>query len=68
MINYRRVNWVKNSKCAVRYYFDIYLKNVIVDPPISVPYLMVFWSAKSSADSIGVAILSTVKKAAKFAV
>ena len=34
----------------------------------AVPYEMSFWSDKSSADSIGVAILSTVKKAAKFAV
>ena len=40
----------------------------MVDPPSNVPYEMSFWSAKSSADSIGVDILSTVKKAAKFAV
>ena len=40
----------------------------MVDPPIKVPYLMEFWSDKSSAFSIGVTILSTVRKAARLAV
>ena len=40
----------------------------MVDPALTVPYSMEFWSARSSALSIGVIILSTVKKAAKFAV
>ena len=44
------------------------LKNDIVDPSMSVPYEMSLWSAKSSADSIGVDILSTVRKAARLAV
>ena len=44
------------------------LKNVIVDPPNNVPYWIRDWSAKSSAFSIGVDILSTVRKAARLAV
>lgn len=43
-------------------------KNVIVEPPSSVPYEMSCWSARSAAFSIGVIILSTVRKAARFAV
>lgn len=43
-------------------------KNVIVEPPSSVPYDISVWSAKSAAFSIGVIMRSTVRKAAKFAV
>jgi len=44
------------------------LKKVIVEPPFSVPYLMTFCLAKSSADSIGDRIRSTVRNAARLAV
>lgn len=44
------------------------LKNVIVVPLSSVPYAIFVCAARSSAFSIGLTILSTVKKAAKFAV
>ena len=40
----------------------------MVDPPLRVPYEISFCLAKSSAFSIGVIILSTVRKAARFAV
>ncbi len=40
----------------------------MVEPPTRVPYLISLWSARSSADSMGVAIRSTVRKAAKLAV
>lgn len=43
-------------------------KNVIVAPPLIAPYLMTFWRAKSSADSMGDFIRSTVRKAARLAV
>ena len=36
----------------------------MVDPPESVPYEISLWSARSSADSMGVAMRSTVRKAA----
>ena len=44
------------------------LKKAPVDPDSTQPYLILVCFAKSSADSIGDAILSTVKNAAKFAV
>lgn len=44
------------------------LKNVIVEPACNVPYAISDCSAKSSVDSIGVDILSTVRNAAKLAV
>jgi len=50
--------------CFVR----LTLKNVIVDPLSSVPYEISVCPAKSSAFSMGVIILSTVRKAARFAV
>lgn len=40
----------------------------MVEPPDKVPYAISVCSAKSAAFSMGVIILSTVKKAAKFAV
>ena len=40
----------------------------MVEPPFSVPYWMSDWPARSSAFSMGVAILSTVRKAARLAV
>ena len=43
-------------------------KKAEVDPPWTEPYLILCCLAKSSADSIGDSILSTVKKAAKLAV
>lgn len=43
-------------------------KKVHVDPPWIVPYAIFVCLAKSSADSIGETIRSTVKKAARFAV
>ena len=44
-------------------------KNVIVEPPSSVPYdISCLFSARSAAFSIGVIIRSTVRKAARFAV
>lgn len=47
---------------------ELTLKNVIVDPLSRVPYEISVCPARSSAFSIGVIILSTVKNAAKFAV
>ena len=44
------------------------LKKVMVEPPLSVPYAISFCLARSSAFSIGVIILSTVRKAARLAV
>ena len=44
------------------------LKKVMVEPPLSVPYLMTFCLARSSADSMGDCIRSTVRKAARLAV
>ena len=44
------------------------LKNAPVDPDSTQPYLILVCLAKSSADSIGDSIRSTVKKAAKLAV
>lgn len=56
-------------------YFSIYLterrltlKKVIVDPSLTAPYSILVCLAKSSAESIGESILSTVRKAAKLAV
>jgi len=43
-------------------------KNSLVDPPSSVPYCMSVCLDKSSADSIGVNMRSTVRKAARLAV
>ena len=43
-------------------------KKAPVDPDSTQPYLILVCFARSSADSIGEAILSTVKNAAKFAV
>lgn len=40
----------------------------MVDPPSTVPYLISVCFARSSADSIGDCILSTVRKAARLAV
>jgi hypothetical protein len=44
------------------------LKNVKVDPLFLVPYAMAVCLARSSADSMGDTILSTVRKAARLAV
>ena len=50
-------------------YFTINtLKNARVDPDSRHPYLILVCLAKSSADSIGDSILSTVRKAARLAV
>ena len=51
-------------------YYSIYLtsKNDAVEPPPRQPYLIVLCLDKSSADSMGDSILSTVRKAAKLAV
>ena len=57
---YRHIFWYV-SICESR-------KNVMVEPPFSVPYWMSDWPARSSAFSMGVAILSTVRKAARLAV
>ena len=46
----------------------ITLKKFFVDPESKVPYWISVCFARSSADSIGVNILSTVKKAARLAV
>ena len=48
--------------------FWLTLKNVIVLPLSRVPYVMSVCPARSSAFSIGVIILSTVKNAARLAV
>ena len=48
--------------------FKVTLKNALVDPDSKQPYLILVCLAKSSADSIGDSILSTVRKAAKLAV
>lgn len=40
----------------------------MVDPASSVPYEISLWSARSSTESIGAIIRSTVRKAARFAV
>ncbi|KYQ46728.1 hypothetical protein ALC60_14249, partial [Trachymyrmex zeteki] len=42
--------------------------NVDVDPPSNAPYLIFVCLAKSSTPLIGASILSTVRKAARFAV
>ncbi len=44
------------------------MKNVIVEPPQMVPYLIAVCWARSSAFSMGDTILSTVRKAARLAV
>lgn len=44
------------------------LKNSNVEPELIMPYLISVCLARSSADSIGDCILSTVRKAAKLAV
>jgi hypothetical protein len=44
------------------------LKKVMVEPPSRVPYEISVCCARSAAFSIGVIILSTVRKAAKLAV
>ena len=44
------------------------LKKALVDPDSRHPYFILVCLARSSADSIGDSILSTVKKAARFAV
>ena len=46
----------------------ITLKNVIVDPASRVPYEISLWSARSSTESIGAIMRSTVRKAARLAV
>ena len=43
-------------------------KKVIVDPASRVPYEISLWSAKSSTESMGAIIRSTVRKAARLAV
>ena len=43
-------------------------KKVMVEPGSSVPYVILDWEARSSTDSIGVIMRSTVRKAAKLAV
>ena len=53
---------------AVIQLYDNTLKKFIVDPPSKTPYLISVCLAKSSADSIGLSKVSTVKKAAKLAV
>lgn len=61
----------KRIRLTIRYpLFDVIftLKNVIVEPPSKVPYEISVCSDKSAAFSMGVIILSTVRKAAKFAV
>lgn len=44
------------------------LKKVMVEPSLTAPYSILVCLAKSSAESIGESILSTVRKAAKLAV
>ena len=44
------------------------LKNSMVEPAWTIPYLISVCLAKSSADSIGLCILSTVRNAARLAV
>lgn len=46
----------------------ITLKKVMVEPSLTAPYSILVCLAKSSAESIGESILSTVRKAAKLAV
>lgn len=46
----------------------ITLKKVIVEPSLTAPYSILVCLAKSSAESIGESILSTVRKAARLAV
>lgn len=47
---------------------DLTWKKVMVEPAWMVPYSMLVWSAKSSADSMGTSIRCTVRKAARLAV
>ena len=58
-------NWSQQWRYIFRYNT---LKNSIVEPPSTVPYLISVCLARSSADSIGDCILSTVRKAARLAV
>lgn len=44
------------------------LKKAAVDPPLRAPYLILVCLAKSSADSMGESMRSTVRKAARLAV
>lgn len=44
------------------------LKKVIVDPSLTAPYSILVCFARSSAESMGASIRSTVRKAAKLAV
>ena len=56
--------------CAGRGCHDSYrtFRNAAVDPDSTQPYLILVCLAKSSADSMGDSILSTVRNAAKLAV
>ncbi len=54
-----------NNKSEAKYRT---LKKAAVEPPLRQPYLIVLCLDKSSADSIGDSIRSTVKKAARLAV
>ena len=55
-----KLTWFQNN--------DFTLKNALVDPDSKQPYFILVCLAKSSADSTGDSILSTVRKAAKLAV
>ena len=47
---------------------ELTLRNAAVDPDSTQPYFILVCLARSSADSIGDSIRSTVKNAARFAV
>lgn len=49
-------------------YPTLTLKKDMVDPPLSVPYCMLFCAARSAALWMGSTVRSTVKNAARFAV
>ena len=59
---------IKNNELKQIGQLNITLKNSLVDPPSSAPYRISVCLTRSSADSIGEIIRSTVKKAAKLAV
>ena len=70
VINSSVSNIYLRGKADVIAFFSnlVTLKKAPVDPDPTQPYLILVCFAKSSADSIGDSIRSTVKKAARFAV
>ena len=56
------INFIRITDCRLT------LKKALVEPDSRQPYLILVCFARSSADSMGDSILSTVRKAARLAV